>query len=360
MSDGSNVGAGEGEGEGADEGSDASEASNSTQISQAEQELNLASGSEPLHPRPPTPIVAKSKSGPSELARRIFTAIILIPLVLWVIAEGGLIYLATVATFSLIAQREFYGLIEDKGARPLVGLGLGFGLAVILVAYWGSEYHATLFLTLSLFVMMLAQLRKAEISESLASISGTFFGVFYVAWLLSHAVVLRFFYRAAVSHYDAERVQALGFTPECGAFFMVYVLATVIGCDAGAYFAGRSFGRRKLAPAISPNKSVEGALGGVLFGMVCGLVSKLLFDQLWPELSAAFPWYLALGFAVVISMVGIMGDLVESLLKRDAKVKDAGALLPGMGGVLDRIDAPLLAIPAMYYLLLGYIFVELR
>ena len=228
------------------------------------------------------------------------------------------------------------------------------------MSYWGNEYHATLFMTASLFVMMFAQLRKAEISEALASISGTFFGVFYVAWLLSHAVVLRFFYRAAVSHYDVARVESLGFTPESGTFFMVYVLAVVIGCDAGAYFAGRALGRRKLAPAISPNKSVEGALGGVLFGMVCGLVSKLLFDWQWPDLSAAFPWYLALGFAVVISLVGIMGDLVESLLKRDAKVKDAGALLPGMGGVLDRIDAPLLAIPVMYYMLLGFIFVELR
>ena len=314
---------------------------------------------EPLHPKPATPLPEKSGSGPSELVRRLFTAAILIPLVLWVIFEGGLAYLGVVALFSLIAQREFYGLIEDKGARPLVLPGLAFGLAVILVAYWGNEYHATLFLTASLFVMMFAQVRKAEITEALGSISGTFFGVFYVAWLLSHAVVLRFFHRAATSHYDASSVESLGIAPESGIFFMIYVLAVVIGCDAGAYFAGRAYGRRKLAPAISPNKSVEGAIGGVLFGMLCGLVAMLIFDLTWPDLSYGFKWHMALSFGLVLSLVGIMGDLVESLLKRDADVKDAGSLLPGMGGVLDRIDAPLLAIPIMYYMLLGWLFIQL-
>lgn len=316
---------------------------------------------EPLHPQPATPLPEKnSAKGPSELVRRIFTAILLIPAVFYVIALGGPVYLAVVALFTVIAQREFYGLIEDKGAQPLVGLGLGFGLAVTAVAYLGTEYHATLLLTFSLLAMMLAQLRKAEITEALASISGTFFGVFYVAWLLSHAVVLRNFHGALTSKYNAADVTALGIAPESGAFYMAYVLTVVVGCDAGAYFAGRAYGRRKLAPAISPNKSVEGAIGGVFAGMACGLIIKWIFDSVWPELSMGFPWYLALAFAFVLSLVGIMGDLVESLLKRDAKVKDTGALLPGMGGVLDRIDAPLLAIPVMYYLMLGFAFVRMR
>ena len=82
-------------------------------------------------------------------------------------------------------------------------------------------------------------------------------------------------------------------------------------------------------------------------------------DLAWPDLSRVLPWSLAILFGVVLSLAGIVGDLVESLLKRDAHVKDAGALLPGMGGVLDRIDAPLLAIPLMYYMLLGYLFLRL-
>jgi len=315
---------------------------------------------EPFHPRPPTPVPERpEKKGLSELSRRLLTAAVLVPAVVYIIIVGGLLYLATVALFTLIGQREFYRLIEDKGAHPLVGVGLGFGVAVTVVAYYaGNEYHVTLLLTASLLALMVAQLRKARITEALASISGTFFGVFYVAWLLAHAVLLRFFYRSVVSKYDADDVALLELAPEAGIFFMIYTLAVVVCCDAGAYFAGRAWGRRKLAPEISPNKSVEGALGGVVAGSLAGIVCKLVFVLFWPELSVMLSLEAAAAFGVVLSVVGIVGDLVESLLKRDAAVKDTGALLPGMGGVLDRVDAPLLAIPMMYYMLLGYVFIR--
>ena len=88
-------------------------------------------------------------------------------------------------------------------------------------------------------------------------------------------------------------------------------------------------------------------------GTLGALLVKLVFDLFWPSLSAAFPWSWALGFGIVVSVMGMIGDLVESLIKRDAAVKDAGHLLPGMGGVLDRIDAPLIASPVMYYMLLA-------
>ena len=133
----------------------------------------------------------------------------------------------------------------------------------------------------------------------------------------------------------------------------------VFSCDTGAYFGGRAYGKHKLAPKISPGKTVEGALCGLLAGTLVGLMAKGLFDLLWPDLSAVFPWSAAVPFGIVISISGVIGDLVESLLKRDAAVKDTGALLPGMGGILDRIDAALLAIPMMYYLLLGYLFVRM-
>jgi phosphatidate cytidylyltransferase len=317
---------------------------------------------EPIHPQPPTPVPeAPVKKQRSDLASRVMTAVVLVPVVLYIIISGGLPYLVTVLIFGLLAQREFYRLIEDKGARPHVGVGLAFGAAVICVAYpefGGGGYMAMLLMTASLLVLMVAQLRKARITEALASISGTFFGVFYVAWLLSHAVLLRFFPEAARYHFGSEKLIALGFSEHSGIFFMVYALAVVICCDAGAYFAGKAWGRRKLAPEISPNKSVEGALGGIVVGTVAGLVTKLVFDVFWPELSRGLPWQMALAFGVVLCIVGIIGDLVESLLKRDADVKDTGALLPGMGGVLDRIDAPLLALPITYYLLLGFIFLQ--
>ena len=324
------------------------------------QRIEPAPTPEPLHPQPPTPLPEESgKKGASELALRWGTASVLIPAVLYVVAIGGIPYLIVVTLFVLIGQREFYGLIEDKGAQPLVGLGLVAGAALPLVAYVGNEYHATLLMTASLLGFMLAQLRKAQITEALASISGTFFGVFYVGWLLSHAIVLRFFYSAAASKYPVEDLIFLELAVDSGAFFMAFTLTSVVACDAGAYFAGRAYGRRKLAPNISPGKTVEGALGGILAGAAGAVVIKAVFDYVWPELSAAMPYGVALLFGIVLSLVGIMGDLVESLLKRDADVKDAGALLPGMGGILDRIDAPLLAIPVMYYMLLGYLFLRI-
>ena len=327
----------------------------SGEVGQKASEPASPSDAEPLHPKPSTPAPESKTSKTSELALRLVSSAFLIPLVLYVIHIGGLWYVALVIAFMLIAQREFYGLIEDKGAEPLVGLGLGFGLAVALIAYVGNEYHATLLMTFSLLVFMIAQLRKAEIRESLASISGTYFGVFYVAWLLSHAIVLRFFYDSMLSRYDAYDVEWLKITPESGAFFMTYTLAVVVACDAGAYFAGRAFGKRKLAPRISPNKSVEGAIGGILFSIFIAVVFKGVYDFTLPTYSAALPWALAIGFAPVLAVVGIVGDLVESLLKRDAEVKDTGDLLPGMGGVLDRIDAPLLGIPTMYYMMLAWV-----
>jgi phosphatidate cytidylyltransferase len=110
---------------------------------------------------------------------------------------------------------------------------------------------------------------------------------------------------------------------------------------------------------VSPGKTVEGALGGIVVGTLGGLAAKGVFDVFWPDLSVAFPWSVTIAFGIVLSLVGIVGDLVESLLKRDAAMKDTGALLPGMGGVLDRIDSPLLGVPVMYYLLLGYLFVRI-
>ncbi len=318
-------------------------------------------GREPVHPRPPTPPPpgGSPKRGLSDLQTRLLTASILVPWVLYAIAQGGLWVLGTVVLVTLLAQREFYGLIEDKGAHPIMGFGLAAGAALPVVAYLGNEYHATVLMTVTLLVVMILQLGRRQISEALASISGTFFGIFYVGWLLSHAVVLREFHRVMVTRYGADDVSGMGIAPESGAFLLTFTLAVVVWSDAGAYFAGRAYGKRKLAPRISPAKSVEGAIGGVIGGTLCGLIFKGIFEIWWPSLSALLGWVAVVIFGVILSAAAIVGDLVESLLKRDAQVKDAGAVLPGMGGVLDRIDSPLLAIPVMYYLMLFYVFLRL-
>jgi phosphatidate cytidylyltransferase len=282
------------------------------------------------------------------------TAALLIPPLIYVIFQGGLWVVATIVVITLLGVNEFYQLIEAKGAEPLRGVGMLAAVALPVVTYLGSDYAATVLMSFLLLGVMVAQLGKAQIAESLASISGTFFGVFYIGWLLSHAVALRGFHDVVSGRFGADA--AAGLHPDVGAFYLLFTISVVIGGDTGAYFVGKKYGRRKLAPAVSPGKTVEGAFGAIGAGLGVGLIGKAIFDAFLPELSSHLGWLACGFFSLVLAGVGIIGDLVESLLKRDAQVKDTGTLLPGTGGVLDRIDSNLLAIPVMYYLLLAHTF----
>lgn len=136
-----------------------------------------------------------------------------------------------------------------------------------------------------------------------------------------------------------------------GPFWLFVLFALVWGADIGAYFAGRRFGRHKLAVMISPGKTWEGAFGGLVAGLIAmgllGVAGSLLLEHSMPPIG----WWVMIGVLVVAASV--LGDLFESILKRDAGVKDSGAILPGHGGVLDRIDALLPAAPLFYFALLG-------
>jgi phosphatidate cytidylyltransferase len=305
-----------------------------------------------VHPRPPS-AHGPAPRKPSNLALRLVTAALLIPPVIWVIYQGGVFVLATVVVATLLAVNEFYQLIEQKGAEPLRGYGMAAAAALPVLMYFGYESLATVLLTVALLAMMVVQLAKARISEALASISGTFFGVFYVGWLLSHAVVLRQFTQVVASRWPDV---AAGMHPEFGGFLLFYTISAVIAGDVGAYFAGRAYGRRKLAPRISPGKTVEGALGALAAGTAMAIAIKAGFDFANPEVASALSWGATVVTGFALAIVGMVGDLIESLLKRDAEVKDTGTLLPGTGGILDRIDSNLIAIPVMYYAMLAYVF----
>ena len=287
---------------------------------------------------------------PGNLTLRWFTAALLVPLVLWVCWVGGLPFVALVIVFCTLGVHEFYGFIIAKGGTPNRLLGTLAAAALPGVVFVGDAFLATAFMTALLLTVMVLQLTKPRMPEAMMSVSSTFFGVFYVGWLLAHAVSVRFF-----ADYLERRYPAHEFDPQLGFFFMIFCLCAAVLSDAGAYFVGRRFGRTKLAPAISPNKTVEGALGGVLTGAAACALAKLVFDTLIPgELARDLTYTVALLFGIVLSVVAILGDLVESVLKRDADLKDASNMLPGVGGVLDTIDSGLLAIPVMYYLLLAH------
>ncbi len=306
-----------------------------------------------VHPRPPTPADETPRRPRSNLTLRLVTAGLLIPPLLWLIYQGGVFVLVTVIVIALVALNEFYQLIEQKGAEPLRGQGMAAAAALPVVMYFGYESMATVLMTAVLLAMMVVQLAKNRISEALASISGTFFGVFYVGWLLSHTVVLRQFTQVVAARWPEV---AVGMHPDVGGFYLFFTIASVIAGDVGAYFVGRAYGRRKLAPRVSPGKTVEGALGAVVAGTAMGVALKAGFDFFAPDLSRHLPYGAAVPIAFSLTIVGMIGDLIESLLKRDAAVKDTGTILPGTGGVLDRIDSNLMAIPVMYYVMLAYTF----
>ncbi|HTO50400.1 MAG TPA: phosphatidate cytidylyltransferase [Burkholderiales bacterium] len=312
--------------------------------------IPLASSPPPAHPRSPTPLPEEPKpAGISNLTLRWITAALLVPPVIWVCWAGGWMYVAVVTTFILLALNEFYGLIIAKGATPHRLLGNIAAASLPVIAYVGDASLATTALTATLLTLMILQTTKQEIREAIASVSETFFGVIYVGWLLSYAVSVRFIAS------ELERRFGAPVNPEVGFFYMIFCLAAVVCSDAGAYFVGRAYGKRKLAPAVSPNKTVEGAFGGVLTGGVLAVLVKLVFTWFVPgDLTKDLPWLASFCFGMTLAAFAVLGDLIESLLKRDAAIKDAGDLLPGVGGVLDRIDSALIGIPVMYYLLLAY------
>jgi phosphatidate cytidylyltransferase len=311
------------------------------------------------HPLPPTyPEPGAPRWRPSNLTLRLLTAGVLVPPVIWVCWAGGWLYVATVILFAVVGAHEFYNFIEEKGATPQRTLGLAGVVALPIVAYVGDAFWATSLMTVVLLGALILQLARAEIREAIVSVSATFFGVVYVGWLLSHAVFVRFIGEELAYRYGAA---ASGIPADIGFFFMLLCLAAAVLCDTGGLFVGRRLGRRKLAPSISPNKTVEGAVGGILVGALGAVLMKLFFDAFVPgDLARGFSVTAAALFGLVIAPVSILGDLIESILKRDAQREEAGSVLPGVGGVLDRIDSALLAIPVTYYLLLAYYYFRLE
>jgi phosphatidate cytidylyltransferase len=185
---------------------------------------------------------------------------------------------------------------------------------------------AYLGLFVSFFLITIYFIRcYAHFDDTYERFSRMVFGAVYVGVLASHLVMLRYL-------------------PQGGSWLVV-LSAITAGSDSGAYYFGSNFGRRKLCPNISPKKTVEGALGGLL----CGVSAAVLFAWL---LLDDVNWIFVIFSAIFLTVVGILGDLTESIIKRGTDTKDSGRLLAGHGGILDRIDSLLLASPVLYYLLI--------
>jgi len=172
----------------------------------------------------------------------------------------------------------------------------------------------------------------------------TLFGVIYIGWLLSHAILLRDIGDIGTVREFALGVQGL---KDPGFFYIFLTVACTFLNDTGAYFTGLRFGKRKLAPAISPGKTVEGTIGGIIACILTGLIVNYGFGS---PLNSDWTIF----FSILIAVTAVFGDLVESAIKRGAGIKDTGDIVPGHGGVLDRFDSLMFVFPVSYYFVLIY------
>lgn len=229
---------------------------------------------------------------------------------------------------TLLVLREYGAMLltgdGEAGLRPALVV---FGLLPVLAAGLADQALVLGALVISLVSLLLLTIfRYAQLQRPLFFLLAAAFGVFYLGLFMAHLPLL----------------MAL----ELGREWLIIATLITVASDSGAYYAGTRLGRHKLCPALSPGKTVEGLAGGVIAALL--VVGPVVW--LWLP---AINLLQALLFTFMLSFLGVAGDLAESLLKRGAGVKDSGTLLPGHGGLLDRIDSLLLVVPVLYYLLLA-------
>ncbi len=231
------------------------------------------------------------------------------------------VFFLVIEGFILLALNEFFTLAEKKGMAIHRVLGLVFGGLLPFSIVFSSESMVLTGACLSIFVFNFhGKFRQ----QALTNTAVTMFGIVYISWFFSFI----------------DKIHYL----EGGESWVFFTILLVKGGDAGAYFIGRKYGRVKLAEYISPNKSVEGAIGGFVTTLALAYLSKIYLRDV------SFLHLTILG--IMIGVISQLGDLVESLIKRDVGVKDSGEI-PGLGGILDVLDSLLLTVPFVYYYLTG-------
>ena len=249
--------------------------------------------------------------------KRVLTALVLVPTITYlVLGAHRMAFIAAMAAIGVFAFREFANIAQCHGipVNPWIGSALG-----VVMLFLPDEHSVLLLLLMIAFGAMMAALRLDDLRLALPSASGLLLGICYIFGSWWCAVRLR----------------------DIDVWLLLFGLALNWVGDTAAMYVGKSIGRRKLAPIVSPGKTWEGAIASTVASVILGFA---LFHYVGPRM----PWWTILALSAVGNIAGQLGDLSESAVKRGAGIKDSGSSLPGHGGWLDRIDSSLFAIPAVY------------
>jgi phosphatidate cytidylyltransferase len=263
--------------------------------------------------------------------KRILTAVVVLPFLIASILIDSLwwVFVLLAVAAMVLGLWEFYLLAKRLQLKPDPTAGYIAGAALVTISLYNDPAAILLvqFVIIALVIgtLIATTLRGAPFDKMIASASATILGVLYVAFLGSHLISIR-----------------TGFDPTLSRHLLSFFFLVLMGADTGAYYIGRAFGKRKLAPSISPGKTWEGAIGGLLAALAMAALAHFWFFR-------ELPLKYILPLAAVMTIVGIFGDLAESALKRGAGAKDAANILPGHGGMLDRLDSLLFNAPLIYY-----------
>jgi phosphatidate cytidylyltransferase len=246
-----------------------------------------------------------------------------------------------------LAQYEFYAMLDKAGLPVFRVVGMLSGAAVISATFWtigpraeqlaaGYRWENFVILATLIFVFV-RQFPQKHNEKPIVTVAVTLLGVWYVAFLLNYLTRLAFGWRADGFYQPVSAT---------GRMLILYLVAVVKISDVGAFFTGRSLGRHKLFPRLSPKKTIEGLAGGIVSSIVMSL--SFFFITKGQLGSISFGLHDAIILGTILPIVGVVGDLFESLLKRASGVKDSGTLIPGMGGALDVLDSLLFGAPVLY------------
>ena len=270
---------------------------------------------------------ARPRRRGSETLSRVLWVLPWIVFAVTIVAVGGLVFAVAMVLLACAGLNEYFRM--TRRAHPMSTAAYVAAAALVMVAHYGQRYEI-LFALLAVFPVMFGVAAAREDRRNIAyAMAVTVFGLVWIALPFAHAVLLR----------DL---------PHHGGALLIDVLVATFVADTAAYAAGRLFGRRPLAPSLSPNKTVEGLIGGFIGGTMGFWFAGLYQDWL--------PGIDALIMGAIIAAIAPVGDLFQSMIKRDLAVKDSGNLFGPHGGVLDRLDAVLFTVVAGYYLSLAFVY----